>query len=301
MSRPACRTSPSMTRQGGVGQPAARSRRAGRRFTVAAGVLALAMMASANIVLAQEAASPAPASAQPVPAPTSPAQQEQPAPAQAAPQQQPPNAGVPQQAQPPQAEAQPPAAQPQAKEQVLVVLGDSLSAGYNLPGDKAFPAVLEKALRVRGHNVKVVNAGVSGDTTTGGLERLDWSVPDNASGVIVELGANDMLRGVDPAIPRDALDKIITRLKARGIPVLLAGMRAAPNLGGRYSDDFESIYQDLAKRHNLALYPFFLDGVAGERNLLLPDGMHPNPVGVQMMVSRILPTVEQFLASLTPR
>jgi len=182
-----------------------------------------------------------------------------------------------------------------------VVLGDSLSAGYNLPGDKAFPAVLEKALRVRGHHVKVVNAGVSGDTTTGGLERLDWSVPDDASGVIVELGANDMLRGIDPAIPRAALDKIISRLKQRNIPVLLAGMRAAPNLGGRYSEDFEGIYQDLAKRHGLMLYPFFLDGVAGDRNLLLPDGMHPNPVGVQMMVSKILPTVEQFLTSLQPR
>lgn len=299
MSRPTHRTSAPKTPQAGtpqagVGQSAPRSGsvwsgRAGLRFAAAACALALATMAltPASPAFAQGAASDTPAPAQQAPAP---AQQEQPAtPAQPAPRQA------------PQAETQPPATQPQAKELVLVVLGDSLSAGYNLPGDKAFPAVLEKALRVRGHQVKVVNAGVSGDTTTGGLERLDWSVPDNASGVIVELGANDMLRGIDPAIPRDALDKIVTRLKQRNIPVLLAGMRAAPNLGGRYSDDFESIYQDLAKRHNLTLYPFFLDGVAGDRNLLLPDGMHPNPVGVQMMVSKILPTVEQFLTSLRPQ
>lgn len=307
MSRPAHRTSAPKTPQAGtpqagVGQPAARSGdirsgRAGARWAAAACALALATMTlmPASPAFAQgagsdkPAATPAPVQQAPAPSPA-PAQQEQPTtPAQPAPRQT------------PQAEAQPPAAQPQAKELVLVVLGDSLSAGYNLPGDKAFPAVLEKALQVRGHQVKVVNAGVSGDTTTGGLERLDWSVPDNASGVIVELGANDMLRGIDPAIPRDALDKIVTRLKQRNIPVLLAGMRAAPNLGGRYSNDFESIYQDLAKRHNLTLYPFFLDGVAGDRNLLLPDGMHPNPVGVQMMVSKILPTVEQFLTSLRPQ
>lgn len=187
---------------------------------------------------------------------------------------------------------------PEQKELVLVVLGDSLSAGYNLPGNKAFPAVLEDALRAGGHKVKVVNAGVSGDTTTGGLERLDWSVPDNASGVIVELGANDMLRGVDTAIPRDALTRIVTRLQGRNIPVMLAGMRAAPNLGGRYAEDFEGIFKDLSGKHNLVLYPFFLDGVAGERSLLLDDGMHPNPEGVKTMVRNILPTVEKFIATL---
>lgn len=189
----------------------------------------------------------------------------------------------------------------QAQELTIVVLGDSLSAGYNIPGDKAFPAVLEQALRARGYNVKVVNAGVSGDTTTGGLERLDWSVPDGVSGVILELGANDMLRGVDVSIPRKALDEIITRLKARNIPVMLAGMRAAPNLGGRYATQFGTIYADLAQRHQLLLYPFFLEGVAGERRLLLDDGMHPNPDGVQVMVANILPTVEKFLSAIQGR
>jgi len=331
MLRPTHRPSASTFPPASVGQRAATPARArvsacgtmaGSRL--AAAVFALTLVAAAltptGIVFAQEATSPATSPpptpvqqapvAAPSPAPVTPAQPEQPAaPAQPAPQAQPPATGAAPQASPPPAAEQPPQAggqpspaeQPQSRELVLVVLGDSLSAGYNLPGDKAFPAVLEKALRVRGHPVKVVNAGVSGDTTTGGLERLDWSVPDNASGVIVELGANDMLRGIDPAIPRAALDKIISRLKQRNIPVLLAGMRAAPNLGGRYSEDFEGIYQDLAKRHGLMLYPFFLDGVAGDRNLLLPDGMHPNPVGVQMMVSKILPTVEQFLASLQPR
>lgn len=199
-------------------------------------------------------------------------------------------------------ELPPLANQPAAQrlEPVLVVLGDSLGAGYNLPGDKAFPAVLEAALQRQGYKVKVLNAAVSGDTTTGGLERLDWSVPDNASGVILELGANDMLRGLDTAIPRDALNRIITRLKERNIPVMLAGMQAAPNLGGRYADEFGRIYQDLSARYNLVLYPFFLEGVAGKRDLLLPDGMHPNPEGVEVMVRNILPTVERFLGTLQP-
>lgn len=192
----------------------------------------------------------------------------------------------------------PAASAPVQQQRVLVVLGDSLSAGYNLPGNKAFPAVLEEALRARGQNVKVVNAGVSGDTTTGGLERLDWSVPDNASGVIVELGANDMLRGIDVAIPRDALTRIVTRLKEKNIPVMLAGMRAAPNLGGRYASEFEGVFTKLSEKHGLVLYPFFLEGVAGERGLLLDDGMHPNAEGVKVMVRNILPTVEKFLASL---
>jgi acyl-CoA thioesterase I len=183
----------------------------------------------------------------------------------------------------------------------LVALGDSLMAGYELPQSAAFPVVLEKALRARGHNVEVANAGVSGDTTSGGLERLDWSVPEGTDGVILELGANDMLRGIDPRIPRRALEAIVARLKERGIPVMLAGMYASRNLGPDYVTKFDSIYPDIAKEHDLVLYPFFLEGVAGERALNLPDGMHPTQKGVEMIVERIVPTVETFLARLGPR
>jgi len=143
-----------------------------------------------------------------------------------------------------------------ARPLTIVVLGDSLSAGYGLPREAAFPEALERALKARGHNVRMVNAGVSGDTATGGLERLDWSVPEGTDGVIVELGANDMLRGVDPAVTRRALDAIVTRLKARGIPVMLAGMYAQRNLGPAYVERFDAIYRDLAAKHGLVLYPF---------------------------------------------
>ena len=180
----------------------------------------------------------------------------------------------------------------------LVVLGDSLVAGYNLPQVAAFPAVLERALRARGHNVEIANAGVSGDTASAGLDRLDWSVPDGTDGVIVELGANDMLRGLDPAIPRQAIDTIVTRLKERNIPVMLAGMMASRNLGADYARKFDSIYPDLAAKHGVVLYPFFLDGVVGDRSLNLPDGIHPTARGVEVIVERILPTVETFLARL---
>ncbi len=178
----------------------------------------------------------------------------------------------------------------------IVALGDSLTAGYGLPQSAAFPVVLERALKARGHNVEIVNAGVSGDTASGGLERLDWSVPDGADGDILELGANDMLRGLDPAATRRALDAIVTRLKARGIPVLLAGMYASRNLGPDYVQRFDAIYRDLAAKHGLVLYPFFLEGVAGQRQLNLPDGLHPTAKGVETIVERILPTVESFLA-----
>lgn len=180
----------------------------------------------------------------------------------------------------------------------LVALGDSLTAGYNLPGSAAFPTVLEKALRARGHAVEVVNAGVSGDTASGGLDRLDWSVPDGTDGVILELGANDMLRGIDPAVTRRALDAIVTRLRARNIPVMLAGMYAGRNLGPDYVRNFDAIHADLARTYNLVLYPFFMDGVAGEQRLVLPDGLHPSAEGVRRIVERILPTVETFLARL---
>jgi len=183
----------------------------------------------------------------------------------------------------------------------LVVLGDSLSAGYNLPQEAAFPAVLERALEAKGYNVEIANAGVSGDTATAGLDRLDWSGPDGTDGVIVELGANDMLRGVDPSVPRKAIDTIVTRLKERGIPVMLAGMYASRNLGPDYVQKFDSLYPDIAKKHDLVLYPFFLDGVAGERSLNLQDGIHPTAKGVEIIVERILPTVETFLARISQR
>jgi acyl-CoA thioesterase-1 len=191
-----------------------------------------------------------------------------------------------------------PAVDASARTLRIVALGDSLTAGYGLPQSASFPAVLEKALKARGHDVEIVNAGVSGDTATGGLQRLDWSVSGAVDGVILELGANDMLRGVDPAVTRRALDAIVTRLKARNIPVLLAGMYAARNLGADYVSRFEAIYTDLAREHAIPLYPFFLDGVAGQSGLSLPDGLHPSAAGVNVVVERILPTVERFLATL---
>jgi len=183
----------------------------------------------------------------------------------------------------------------------LVAFGDSLTAGYGLPETAAFPVVLEKALKAKGYKVEIANAGVSGDTTSGGLDRLDWSIPDGTDGVILELGANDMLRGLDPEGIRKNLEAIVERLKSRDISVLLAGMRASPNLGHAYIEQFGTIYPDIAKKYDLVLYPFFLDGVAGERSLNLPDGMHPTAKGVEIIVERILPTVESFLARLTQR
>jgi acyl-CoA thioesterase I len=183
----------------------------------------------------------------------------------------------------------------------LVALGDSLTAGYGLPQEAAFPAVLERALKAKGYRVEIANAGVSGDTSSGGLDRLDWSVPDGTDGVIVELGANDMLRGLDPSLTRKSIGAIVERLKARNIPVMLAGMYASRNLGPDYVQKFDSLYPDIAKRHGLVLYPFFLDGVAGERSLNLPDGLHPTARGVEIIVQRILPTVESFLGRLSNR
>jgi len=180
----------------------------------------------------------------------------------------------------------------------LVALGDSLTAGYRLPADAAFPTVLERLLKAKGADVTVGNAGVSGDTATGGLDRVDWSVPDGTAGVILELGANDMLRGTDPKVTAGALSAIIERLKARGIPVLLTGMQAAPNLGPDYKARFDAIFPALAKRYGLTLYPFFLDGIIGDRAQHLDDGLHPNRQGVETIAARILPTVESFLGSL---
>jgi acyl-CoA thioesterase-1 len=180
----------------------------------------------------------------------------------------------------------------------IVALGDSLTAGYQLAPSAAFPNVLERALKAKGYNVRIENAGVSGDTASGGRDRLDWAVPDGTDAVILELGANDMLRGLDPAITRNALDEIITRLKARNIQVLLAGMVASANLGPEYARSFNAIYPDLARKHGLILYPFFLDGVAADASLNLADRIHPNRRGVEVIVERMLPTVERFVRGL---
>jgi acyl-CoA thioesterase-1 len=177
----------------------------------------------------------------------------------------------------------------------LVILGDSLTAGYGLSAEQAFPARLEAALRQRGLEVEVVNAGVSGDTAQQGLERLDWSVEADADAVIIELGANDALRGLNPNETRKSLDQIIGRLTARSIPVLIAGMLAPPNLGAAYKEQFDAIYPELAKKHGVPLYPFFLDGVAAEHAFNLEDGMHPNAQGIEEIVRRMLPHVEEFL------
>ncbi len=179
----------------------------------------------------------------------------------------------------------------------LLAFGDSLIAGYGLPPDAAFPAQLEKALKARGLNVTVINAGVSGDTTAAALSRLDWALADRPTHAIVELGANDMLRGLPPEQARANLDAILAKLKQAGIPVLLAGMQAAPNLGADYGRRFNSIYPDLAARYGLPLYPFFLDGVAAEPKLNLGDGMHPNREGVSVIVDRILPQILRFLGA----
>jgi len=187
------------------------------------------------------------------------------------------------------------AAPAQARTLHLVALGDSLTAGLGLPPGQAFPEVLEKALRAKGYDVEVANAGVSGDTAEDGLARYDWSVPDGTDALIVELGANDMLRGLDPAGARAALATILLRAAAAHIPTLLAGMRAAPNLGAEYGARFDAIYPDLARQFGVALYPFFLDGVAADPKLNQKDGLHPTREGVERIVAAMLPAVEALL------
>jgi acyl-CoA thioesterase-1 len=180
----------------------------------------------------------------------------------------------------------------------MVVLGDSLSAGFGLPGPEAFPARLQKALKSNGIDVDMINAGVSGDTSSGGRDRLDWSVPEGTEAVIVELGANDALRGIDPKITREALSEIVTRLKARKIAVLLCGMLAPPNYGSDFAARFNTIYPDLSKSFGVSLYPFFLEGVAADAKLNQPDGLHPTAEGVDVIVKNILPTVQALLGAL---
>ena len=179
----------------------------------------------------------------------------------------------------------------------IVGFGDSLMAGFGLNPGEGFTEKLQAALKARGRDVEVINAGVSGDTTSGGLSRLDWSVPDGTRLVILELGANDMLRAVTPDITEKNLDAMLAKLKDRKIPVLLAGMRAAPNLGADYQARFDAIYPRLAEKYGAALYPFFLDGVAGDSKLVLEDGMHPSAKGIDIMVERILPMLEKLIAA----
>jgi acyl-CoA thioesterase I len=188
--------------------------------------------------------------------------------------------------------AQTPASAPR-----LLVLGDSLSAGYNIQARDAFPQKLEAALRAQGVSVEVINAGVSGDTSAGGLSRVDWALgqrpPEFA---IVALGANDGLRGLDPDAMERNLDRILERLKARGVKPLLAGMYAPPNMGSDYRDKFAAVFPRLAAKHQVPLYPFFLEGIAAKPEFNLSDGIHPNPQGVDTMVANILPLVRKFLA-----
>ena len=178
----------------------------------------------------------------------------------------------------------------------VVVLGDSLSAGYGLPADAAFPAKLAAVLKAKGIAATIANAGVSGDTASGGLGRLDWSVPDGTEAVILELGANDALRGLDPTLTKTALDTILHKLEQRHIAVLLAGMLAPRNMGEDYARNYDAIFPALASTHPVVFYPFFLEGVAGETKLNQPDGLHPTAAAVDVIVARILPKVEELIA-----
>lgn len=181
----------------------------------------------------------------------------------------------------------------------IVALGDSLTAGYRLAAGEGFPATLQRVLHSKGYqHVTIVDAGVSGDTTSGGLSRLAWALEPDTDGVILELGANDALRGIDPALARGNLDKMLQEIRARHLPVLLAGMLAPPNLGEDYARIFNPIYPELAKKHDALLYPFFLDGVTTQPDMVLEDGMHPNAKGVERIVKGILPQVEKLIAEI---
>lgn len=177
----------------------------------------------------------------------------------------------------------------------IVAFGDSLTAGYGLKPSEAFPAQLERALKAKGYKIEVINAGVSGDTTAAGLQRFDWAFPDNADAAIVALGANDALRGINPDEARRNLDEILNRLDARGIPVLIAGMRSPRNWGDDYVRKFDAIFPELAEKHKALLYPFLIEKVVLRPDLNLDDGMHPNAKGVAAVVEDILPEVEKLI------
>lgn len=183
----------------------------------------------------------------------------------------------------------------------LVAFGDSLTAGYMLPPAQSFPSQLAKALKAKGHAVDVANAGVSGDTTANGLERFDWAIPEGTEAVILELGANDALRGLPPKKARANLEKIIEKLRQRNIEVLIAGMMAPKNMGSDYEREYNPIFKDLATKHGLVYYPFFLDGVAMDPALNLSDGMHPSGKGVARIVERIMPSIEELLSRVEAR
>jgi acyl-CoA thioesterase I len=183
----------------------------------------------------------------------------------------------------------------------ILVLGDSLTAGYGLSQQSAFPARLEAVLKQRKHSVHVINAGVSGDTSMGGLARLDWALADQPDLIIIELGANDAMRGLSPQQTRQNLNSILYRLREKGVPALLTGMKAPRNLGEDYYTKFDRIYPELARQHNLPFYPFFLTGVAGEPGLNQADGIHPTLAGIEVIVRGILPLVEELLGEIQQR
>lgn len=187
----------------------------------------------------------------------------------------------------PNAQAQPQPAKPAS----LVILGDSITAGYGLPRAQAYPAVLEGLLRKQRLDVRLINAGVSGDTLSGGLARLDWSVPKTATGVLIALGGNDMLSATDPAISRAALDKILSKLRDRGQKAAILGMRAGANWGSDFARRFDAIFPDLARQYKLPLYPFLLEGVALDARLNQDDGIHPNAAGAKLIAERLAPFV----------
>lgn len=189
----------------------------------------------------------------------------------------------------------------EAKSLRILAFGTSLTQGYNLPPGTDFCSVLQARLRSKGRDVTIINAGVSGDTTSGGLARLDWLLEDPADGVILELGSNDALRSFDPAIPEKNLDEILTKLKAHKLPVLFAGMKSPRNMGPEYTTRFDAIYPALAKKHDVLFYPFFLEGVAAQPKLNQADGMHPNEKGTQVIVTNILPHVEKLIAQIKSR